>query len=103
MILNQVDFPYFDIKSKKSPAIFLPLFLLEYHYMERKNTKTSQGFALIGLLITVAIIAILFVMYFKNSGGKPNQTPIQTKKEAEQDLNISNEKLNDYQKQLNSQ
>lgn len=68
-----------------------------------KNQHKIQGFALITLLITVAIIAILFVALYGKKDGKDKPSLVQTKNQAQTDLEDSNQKLKDYQKQLDNQ
>lgn len=60
--------------------------------------KSQNGFGLIVLVIALAIIAILFV-YFLKPGGE-RQSVVETGKKAEDQLNDSNQKMQNYQGEL---
>ena len=64
----------------------------------------NQGFALVGILIVLAIAALI-IAYTSGELGKnqqnQKQNTIQIKNNAEADLNSSKKSLEDYQSQLN--
>ena len=64
----------------------------------------NQGFALVGILIVLAIAALI-IAYTSGGLGKSQQNQkqntIQIKNKAETDLNSSKKSLEDYQSQLN--
>lgn len=63
----------------------------------------NSGFLLIGLLIVVAIIAIIFtVMNGENKKGTTNNLQSQ-KNQAQTQLENTNVELNEYQKNLENQ
>ena len=60
--------------------------------------KSQNGFGLIVLVIALAIIAILFVYFLKP--GSESQSVVETGKKAEDQLNDSNQKMQNYQGEL---
>jgi competence protein ComGC len=60
--------------------------------------KSQNGFGLIVLVIALAIIAILFV-YFLKPGAK-KESVVETGRKAEDQLNDSNQKMQNYQGEL---
>ncbi len=58
----------------------------------------QPGFALIALVIALAIIAILFVYFLKPGGEK--ESVVQTGRKAEDQLKDSNQKMQGYQGEL---
>lgn len=62
-----------------------------------ENTK-QNGFALVALIVSLAIIAILAVYFLKPGGEK--ESVVKTGKKAEDQLNESNQKLQNYQGEL---
>ena len=67
-----------------------------------KNKNQQSGFLLIGLIIVAIIIAILATYYFGESKNQQQPT-INAGQKAEEQLKQSNQKLQDYQNQLEQQ
>ena len=67
-----------------------------------KNKNQQSGFLLIGLIIVAIIIAILATYYFGESKSQQQPT-ITAGQKAEEQLKQSNQKLQDYQNQLEQQ
>ena len=65
--------------------------------------NTQQGSLLVGLVITIAVIFILLaIMYGGNKDGSIKNLH-QQNKEAQTQIKQDPQKLDDYQKQLNSE
>lgn len=66
-----------------------------------RKHKQQTGFVLISLVLALVIIAILVVLYLKP--GNEGKNVVETGRKAEDQLNDSSQKMQNYQTQLNEQ
>jgi len=67
------------------------------------STRKEKGFAIIGLILAIAIIAIVAISLLAKDDNNQKKSLPEVKKQAEVDTNKINQDLQNYQEQIDIQ